>query len=254
VAENDSPRTGHVEDEFEFELPRASEGLSDVRDPLPPQVRDPSFHVAVRGYDRHSVDRYVEYVNRLIAELQVGGSPRAAVRHALDRVGEQTSGILQRARDTADEITHSASEEAEETIGRARAEAGDILAKARGDAEEATSRAQAEADHIVAGAQATADELLTRAKSESESTIASARVEAEGRVRRAEDEITTLREQAESRMHSLQADTHAVEEQRSVLLAEVREIAGRLTQIAGEEEPPEADDAADVPAAEVRQD
>jgi hypothetical protein len=39
-----------------------------------------------------------------------------------------------------------------------------------------------------------------------------------------------------------------------VLLAEVREIAGRLTEIAGEEEPPEADEAADAPAAEVRQD
>jgi cell division septum initiation protein DivIVA len=257
VAENDSPRTGHAEEEFDFDLPRASEGLADVRDPLPAEVRDPSFHVAVRGYDRHAVDRYVEYVNRLIAELQVGGSPRAAVRHALEKVGEQTSGILQRARETAEEITHSAREEAEETTGRARAEAGDILAKARSGAEETTTRAQAEADHIVAGAQATADELLTRAKSESESTVASARVEAEGRVRRAEEEITTLREQAEARMHSLQADTHAVEEQRSVLLAQVREIAGRLTEIAGEEPAegePQNDEVADVATTEVRQD
>ena len=248
MAENDSSRTGHADEEFEFELPRASEGLADVRDPLPPEVRDPSFHVAVRGYDRHAVDRYVEYVNRLIAELQVGGSPRAAVRHALDRVGEQTSGILQRARDTADEITHSASGEAEETTGRARAEARDILAEAQRAADETTSRAQAEADHIVAGAQATADEMLTRAKSESENTIASARVEAEGRVRRAEDEITTLREQAESRMHALQADTHAVAEERSVLLAQVREVAGRLTEIAGKEEPAEAEAPAETTA------
>jgi cell division septum initiation protein DivIVA len=239
VAENDSPHTGHGAQGFEFDLPRVSEGLADVRDPLPSEVRDPSFHVAVRGYGRHAVDRYVEYVDRLVAELQVGGSPRAAVRHALDRVGEQTSGILQRARETADEITHSASAEAEETTGRARAEAGDILGDARRDADETTSRAQAEADHIVAGAQATADELLTRAKSESESTVASARVEAEGRVRRAEEEIATLREQAEERMHSLQADISAVAEQRRALLADVRTIAARLAETAGEEEPAE---------------
>src|SRR4051794_41962819 len=92
----------------------------DVRDPLPEDVRDPSFSTAVRGYDRHAVDRYVERVNRVIAELQVSGSPKAAVRHALDRVGEQTSGILQHARETAEEITASARQEAEETTARAK--------------------------------------------------------------------------------------------------------------------------------------
>ena len=82
-----------MEGEPEVEL---SAGMADVRDPLPPEIRDPSFSASVRGYDRHAVDAYVERVNRLIAELQVSGSPRAAVRHALDRVGEQTSSILQR--------------------------------------------------------------------------------------------------------------------------------------------------------------
>jgi cell division septum initiation protein DivIVA len=253
VAENESPR-GHGEEELAFDVPRASEGLADVRDPLPPQVRDPSFSISVRGYDRHAVDRYVEYVNRLIAELQVGGSPRAAVRHALDRVGEQTSGILQRARETAEEITSSAREEAEETTGRARAEAGDILAEARHAAAETTSRAKAEADQLMSGAQATADELLTRSKAESESTVASARVEAEGRVRRAEEEIASVRERAEARIRALQADTNAVSEERHALIAEVRGIAARLTEIAGEEEPSANDAPADTPPAEVSQD
>ena len=84
------------------------DGGRDVRDPLPRAIRDPSFPASVRGYDRRAVDGYVERVNRLIAELQISGSPRAAVRHALERVGEQTSGILQRARETAEEITSSA--------------------------------------------------------------------------------------------------------------------------------------------------
>src|ERR1700724_1461787 len=69
---------------------------------VPADIRDVSFHTAVRGYERREVDRYVQRVNTVIAELEIAGSPEAAVRHALDRVGEQTSGILQQARETAD--------------------------------------------------------------------------------------------------------------------------------------------------------
>src|ERR687887_1669165 len=145
VAGNDLPPPGHGEPEEASSLPLGAAGLTDVRDRLPVEIRDPSFSTAVRGYDRHAVDRYVERVNRLIAELQVSGSPRAAVRHALDRVGEQTSGILQRARETAEEITTSAREEAEETTARAKAEAQDILDAAQRDASELASRATAEA-------------------------------------------------------------------------------------------------------------
>src|ERR1700751_3705277 len=65
--------------------------------PVPPNLRDVSFRTAVRGYERREVDRYVERANHLIAELEITRSPESAVRHALERVGEQTSGILQRA-------------------------------------------------------------------------------------------------------------------------------------------------------------
>src|SRR5919109_5691718 len=92
--------------------------------------RNVSFPGSVRGYDRAAVDAYVEQVNAAIAELEVRSSPRAAVRHALEQVGEQTSGILQRAREAADEITTSARHEAEETTARAKAEAGGIVVKA----------------------------------------------------------------------------------------------------------------------------
>jgi F0F1-type ATP synthase membrane subunit b/b' len=121
-------------------------GLVDVRDPLPEGLRDPAFPAAVRGYERHSVDLYVQRINRLVAELQISGSPPAAVRHALDRVGEQTSGILHRARETAEEITRSAREEAEETTARAKAEAQDLVtaAQRQADAEVASRRAAAE--------------------------------------------------------------------------------------------------------------
>src|SRR5215217_4346088 len=127
VAPNEPPDRAHDEGQTASRIPPQRGGVRDVRDPLPREIRDPSFPPSVRGYDRRAVDTYVERVNRLIAELQVSGSPRAAVRHALERVGEQTSGILQRARETAEEITTSAREEAEEATARARAEGDDIL-------------------------------------------------------------------------------------------------------------------------------
>ena len=141
-------------------------GLVDVRDPLPAEVRDPSFGSSVRGYDRHDVDDYVERVNRLIAELQVSGSPRAAVRHALDRVGAQTSGILQRARETAEEIIASAREEAEETTHRAKAEAQDIVAAGEREAEAARSLARTQTDEIVAAAEGKAEAERQRARAQ----------------------------------------------------------------------------------------
>ncbi|HEX2496539.1 MAG TPA: DivIVA domain-containing protein, partial [Gaiellaceae bacterium] len=104
-------------------------------------VRNVSFPGSVRGYDRDAVDAYVERVNAVIAELEIGSSPKAAVRHALEQVGEQTAGILQRAREAAEEITASARQEADASTARAKAEASELVVEASTRAD----RAQAEA-------------------------------------------------------------------------------------------------------------
>jgi DivIVA domain-containing protein len=215
--------------------------LGDIRDELPADIREPSFAASVRGYDRRAVDAYVERVNRLIAELQLSGSPKAAVRHALERVGEQTSAILQRARDTAEEITTAANEEAQELVARAKAEAADLAARAQQEASETIARARAEAGEIVAATNAEVDELRTRASDETESTLARARVESEARIRRAEEMIASLHDQAEARMLSLQANIAATEEERRAQLEEIRRIAARLDEVVAEGEAAEAE-------------
>src|SRR5437773_7568421 len=88
-------------------------------------VRNVSFPVAVRGYDRNGVDAYVRRVNRVIAELEVTRSPQAAVRHAVERVGEQTKAILDEARGSAEKITATAQAEADEILAEAKEKAGD---------------------------------------------------------------------------------------------------------------------------------
>src|SRR3954454_9865695 len=103
--------------------------------PQPPTVRDgelarfrqPDFPIALRGYDRAAVDAYVQRVNRVIADLEVSRSPHSAIRHALDQVGEETRGILERAHDTADEITARSRKQAAERLEQAELEAREAI-------------------------------------------------------------------------------------------------------------------------------
>jgi DivIVA domain-containing protein len=101
-----------------------------VRDVDIASVRDASFPIALRGYDRDAVDAYVEDVNRVIAELEVGRSPQSAIRHALDQVSEETKGILERAHETADEITARSRAQADDRLQWAEREAREAIAAA----------------------------------------------------------------------------------------------------------------------------
>jgi DivIVA domain-containing protein len=177
------------------------------------EIRNVSFPGSVRGYDRTAVDAYVERVNRVIAELEMRSSPRAAVRHALEQVGEQTSGILQRARETAEEITASARQEAEETTARAKAEAAETVVNASTQAD----RAKAEATQLIA-----------RAKSEAEGILTEARAEAERILARTREEVAALRGEGETRLRELHADIATTWKERRELLEDVHGIAKRL--------------------------
>src|SRR6202042_1026095 len=88
------------------------------------------FPVALRGYDRLAVDAYVKKTSQLVAELQATRSPDAAIRRALERVGEEVSGILKRAHQTASEITAQSRREAEDRLVVARNEASQLVAGA----------------------------------------------------------------------------------------------------------------------------
>jgi DivIVA domain-containing protein len=132
-------------------------------DPLP-AVADVDFPLVLRGYDRDSVDAYVRKTSQLVAELQATRSPEAAVRRALERVGEEVSGILQRAHETASRITAQSRSEAEDRLETARQEAAQIISRAEQrvrelDAE--TDRIWAERHRIVEDTRDLARELLT---------------------------------------------------------------------------------------------
>jgi DivIVA domain-containing protein len=200
---SDEPSTSHAEQSppaaaQEQEQP----GFADLRHYVPADLLNVSFPIAVRGYSRESVDAYVKRANRVIAELKVSASPRAAVTHALEQTEEQVSGLLQRARETGEEITASARVEADEIVAQAKSEAAELLVNVSADAE----AVKTEAEQVLAEARKDAEDILTRARLESESTRAKAAEEAEQRRHRLDEELTSAREQAEARMHALQDD------------------------------------------------
>jgi hypothetical protein len=138
--------------------------LATLPDDPVPVAADADFPIVLRGYDRLAVDAYVQKTSQLVAELQATRSPEAAIRRALERVGEEVSGILQRAHDTAAQITAQSRSEAEDRLEAARHEAAQIVAHAQErlrelDAE--TDRIWAERHRIVEDTRELANELLT---------------------------------------------------------------------------------------------
>jgi DivIVA domain-containing protein len=231
VVEDESPQQRDGESGL---LPVVSEqgsGSGGLRERVPAEIRNVSFQVAVRGYDRTAVDAYVKRVNRLIAELEVSRSPQSAVRHALDRLGEQTTGILQQARESAEKLTAGAREEAEESIASARAEAEQIVADARAEAsrlraeaEESIASARAEAEQIVADARAEA----SRFRTEAEESIASARAEGERILADAKAEASRLRAEAEQTVSSARAEADGLKAEAEQIVASAKVDADEI--------------------------
>jgi cell division septum initiation protein DivIVA len=133
-----------------------------------PAVADVDFPIVLRGYDRLAVDAYVKRTSQLVAELQSTRSPEAAVRRALERVGEEVTAILKRAHEAAAQITAQSRIDAEDRLERARREEAQLTAGAKDRLKELdseTDRIWVERQRIVEDAQELARQLLALAES-----------------------------------------------------------------------------------------
>lgn len=124
---------------------------SDQPEQTPPdetgQTDDPSgpiFHQRPWGYDRAQVDSFVERTARRIEEAEMARTPDGAVKRALDSLGAETSAVLQRAHEIADEITSRSRADADARTERAEEEAAAI----RRAADERVAAADAELEAL----------------------------------------------------------------------------------------------------------
>jgi DivIVA domain-containing protein len=209
VASGESPEPAQSDNGGSSASSDESGDLTERR-PVASEIGDVSFPGSVRGYDRGAVDAYVSRVHDLVAELEVSRSPEAAVKHALEEVGEQTKRILEQAGETAEQITAASREKADDSIARAEQEAASVSAAAK-----------AEAAELVARSQADAEATMTQTRKEAAEHLQSTRAEA-----------AAVREKAEARLRELSADTETIRRERSDLLDNLRVLATRVAGVA----------------------
>ncbi|HEV2770533.1 MAG TPA: DivIVA domain-containing protein [Solirubrobacteraceae bacterium] len=93
-------------------------------------LREAAFSTVLMGYDRLQVDAYVDRVREYVAANQVPPTPEGAVQDALERVGEETSAVLQRANEVGRDITARAQAEADLHLRKADTQARSLVAAA----------------------------------------------------------------------------------------------------------------------------
>jgi DivIVA domain-containing protein len=108
------------------------------------EIRAVDFPTGLRGYDRAAVDRYVNKVNRLIAELEISASPESVIRRALEEVSEETRGLLEQAQESAEQITARSRSRADDRLQQALREAEEVRAAAVREAQEMRDAAERE--------------------------------------------------------------------------------------------------------------
>ncbi len=206
------------------------------------EARDVDFPISLRGYDRPTVDRYVERVTRLITELEMSSSPEAAVRHALDEVSEETRDILQRAYQTADEIAARSRAQADTRLEQAEQEAQEMLEVAQREAQELRETTTGEVQNLRETSQRETDDLRERAAHEiaelrdtaareAHEMRASAQRESDEMRGTARREAETMLEGAEARTRELARDAETIWRERRRLIDDMRGVGEQLVAL-----------------------
>jgi cell division initiation protein len=151
-------------DTSEFQAARFTRSATD-------RIANREFPLAVRGYDRHAVDEFVQEMLQLVSDLEGRQTRESVVQRALDEIGEETAGILQRAHETADEIAARSRAQAEGRIQRAEREADMVREQASAYSEQVvvdTRLLWEERQRLIQDIRQLADEVLATAEDASE--------------------------------------------------------------------------------------
>ena len=161
------------------------------------RIANRDFPLAVRGYDRGAVDAFVQEVLEVVSELERRQTRETVVQSALDEIGEETAGILQRAHETADEITARSRAQAEGRTQRAEREADMLRQQADAYSEQLivdTRILWEERQRLLQDIRQLADEVLATAEDASERVAQPALISEEEPEAGAEDEVVPVDE------------------------------------------------------------
>lgn len=215
--------------------------MSNEAEILPNLLREETFEIVMRGYNRRQVDEYIARTRNQIRELE------ARLSRALDEV-ERTRREMAEVRDTHKptgddlserlrQIINLAEEEAQSKLGDAdqkvnqirqdaEKEAKRVIDEAHGKSEHMVAQAQENANHLLSAAKQEADRVLTAARHDAETMVSDARNEAERTLTTAERRSSVINEGASERLTKLtKQHTQAIGR-----LREISETLGSLLQ------------------------
>jgi DivIVA domain-containing protein len=205
------------------------------------RIRNATFSLAVRGYDRHEVDRFL---GDLADWLDDSGGDETSehVRAELERIGEQTAEILTAAHDAAEAMRADADREVRQKLVDANLKSESLRADADGYAEDARE----DADAYARKTRGDADAYARGVRQEADSAKKDARGDAEREAKRIVDEANRRRREIETVISDL-------EERRDAVLNELEKLAsglaGTATEHRGAAQPAADAEAADGAAA-----
>jgi DivIVA domain-containing protein len=212
-----------------------------VQEPSIERIRNATFALSVRGYDRNEVDALLA---QIADWLETGGGGGAAaveaVRTELEQIGERTAGILREAHQAAEGIRDDANAgvrqqlvDANNTAETVRSEAAEYAADTRDEADAYARKVRSEAD---AYASRTTAEIETELSEEREA---------------AKKEAARTVADANKRKADIESVITDLEKRRDAVLAELDRlasgIAGTATEHRGAEANGEARDAGSDP-------
>ena len=192
------------------------------------RIRNATFSLTVRGYDRNEVDAFL---SQLADWLETGGGGGAAaveaVRTELERIGEQTAGILTEAHQAAEGIRGDASAGVRQQL----VDANQTTEKIRAEAAEYAADTRDEADAYARKVRGEADAYASRTTAEIEAEIGEDR-------EAAEKEAARIVADANKRKADVESVIGDLEKRRDAVLAELDRlasgIAGTATEHRGE--------------------
>jgi cell division septum initiation protein DivIVA len=189
--------------------------MSNETEILPNLLRDESFEIVMRGYNRRQVDDALARTQTQIRDLEtrlaralddVERTRRemAEVREARKPTGDDLSDrlrqIINLAEDEAKDKLAEAEDRGIQIRKEADTEAKRIVDDARSHADHDVATAQEKANQVLGAAKKESDNVLTLAKQEAEQTVTSARLEAERTLTAAERRASVINEGATQRL------------------------------------------------------
>lgn len=201
------------------------------------RIRSASFSHSVRGYHPGEVDQFLA---ELADWLERGGEDEAAVeavRSELERIGEQTAGILTEAHDAAESIREDAAADARKQL----VDTNMTAEKLRNAADEYAQKAREEADAYARKTRSEADAYVKKARPEVEAEVKRMREEAASEAaesrQAAEREAKLIVGEANKRKDDTEALISDLEQRRDAVLAELDRLASGIAGTATQHRP-----------------